>query len=41
MIPLAEGVQKRHWHASERGKVVGFAVQLEIWFDEDWPPVVR
>lgn len=41
MLPLGEGVQKRHWHATERGKVVAFAVQLEIRIETQWQPVLR
>jgi hypothetical protein len=38
---LAEDVQKRHWHRIRRGKVVAFAVQLEILTEETWLPIVR
>ena len=38
--PLGEGVQKRHWHATVRGRVVGFVVQLELWFAEAWRPIL-
>ncbi len=41
MRPLGEGVQKRHWHETDRGKVVGFAVQLELWFGDAWQPILR
>ena len=41
VLPLGEGAQKRHWHATERGKVVAFAVQLEIWFEKQWQPILR
>jgi len=39
--PLGEGAQKRHWHETVRGKVVAFAVQLEIRFGEAWQPILR
>ncbi len=39
--PLAEDVQKRHWHTISRGKVTAFAVQLELLVDEVWQPIVR
>ena len=41
VVPLSERAQKRHWHAIERGKVVAFAVQLEVWMSGNWQPVVR
>jgi hypothetical protein len=39
--PLGEGVQKRHRHETVRGKVVAFTVQLEIWLESAWLPIVR
>jgi hypothetical protein len=39
--PLGEGAQKRHWHETTRGKVVGFSVQLEVWFGDGWQPILR
>jgi hypothetical protein len=39
--PLGEGVRKRHWHETVRGKVAGFAVQLEVWFGDAWQPILR
>jgi hypothetical protein len=39
--PLGEGVQKRHWHATEKGRVVAFAVQLELWIEHRWQPILR
>ena len=39
--PLGEGARKRHRHATSRGKVVRFTVQLEIWWTGQWLPIVR
>lgn len=41
MRPLGEGVRKRHWHETVRGKLVRFAVQLELWFGGAWQPILR
>jgi hypothetical protein len=41
MIPLGEEVRKRHRHRTERGRVIHFSVQLELWFADSWQPVVR
>jgi hypothetical protein len=30
VIPLGEDARKRHYHESDKGKVIGFAVQLEV-----------
>ena len=38
---LGENVRKRHSHRTERGKVVEFAVQLEVKMDNEWKPVLR
>ena len=38
---LSENVWKRHVHETDRGKVRGFTVQLEVWHDAKWNPVVR
>lgn len=34
-------VQLRHRHAQERGRVLAFVVQLELWWRGSWYPVVR
>ncbi len=38
---LSENVRKRHHHETDRGRVKGFTVQLEVWHDGTWKPVVR
>ncbi|WP_422653049.1 DUF7718 family protein [Candidatus Deferrimicrobium sp.] len=38
---LSENVWKRHAHETDRGKVLGFTVQLEVWHDAKWNPIVR
>ena len=30
VIPLGENARKRHYHETDRGKVIGFVVQLEV-----------
>jgi len=32
VVIIDDGVRKRHYHKSERGKVTYFAVQLEVQF---------
>ena len=39
--PLGEGARKRHYHETRRGRVIAFAVQLEVEFQGNWVPVVR
>jgi len=34
-------VRKRHFHKTERGKVMNFAVQLEVKVEGAWQPVIR
>jgi hypothetical protein len=38
---LGEDTRKRHFHRTERGKVINFAVQLEVKVDGVWQPVIR
>jgi len=38
---LTDSDRKRHEHIVEKGKVTGFVVQYEIFFEEKWVPVVR
>ena len=38
---LGEGVRKRHYHRTEKGKVVDFVVQLEVEIEGEWKPVIR
>lgn len=41
IVILDDGVRKRHYHAIEKGKVIRFAVQLEVLVDKKWQPVIR
>lgn len=38
---LGENVRKRHYHETEQGEVQVFTVQLEIFVNGKWQPVVR
>ena len=38
---LGENARKRHFHKTEHGKVINFAVQLEVKVDGAWQPVIR
>ena len=41
VLPLGENARKRHWHVTDRGRVAAFVVQLEVFLDGKWHPVVR
>lgn len=41
VIPLGENARKRHYHETDKGKVIGFAVQLEVLVDAQWKVVIR
>jgi hypothetical protein len=41
VVILDDGVRKRHHHETEKGKVLHFAVQLEVKVDNQWKVVVR
>ena len=41
IIPLGDKARKRHNHETDRGKVTGFIVQLEVFVDNQWQAVVR
>lgn len=41
VIPLGENARKRHYHETEKGKVVGFTVQLEVLVGSQWEEVIR
>ena len=41
IIPYREDIRKRHYHKTKRGKVVSFAVQLEVKVSDKWKEVVR
>ena len=38
---LTDRDRKRHEHIVEKGEVVWFVVQYEIFFEERWVPIVR
>ena len=38
---LGEHTRKRHFHKTEKGKVVDFVVQLEVNVSGVWQPVIR
>ncbi len=38
---LGEGARKRHYHKTEKGKIIYFAVQLEVELEGKWKPVIR
>jgi hypothetical protein len=40
-IPLGENARKRHYHEIDRGKIISFAVQLEVLVDDQWKVVIR
>lgn len=40
-LPLGPDARKRHYHRTERGQVVDFMVQLEVWIDDGWKEVIR
>lgn len=39
--PLGENARKRHTHETGKGTVVSFVVQLEVFCEGKWWPVVR
>ena len=41
VIIFDDGVRKRHYHESEKGKVTYFAVQLEVRVNDEWKVVIR
>jgi hypothetical protein len=41
VIIFDDGVRKRHYHKSEKGKVTYFAVQLEVRVKDEWKVVIR
>lgn len=41
VIPLGDNARKRHYHETKKGEIIQFAVQLEIFHNEEWLPVVR
>ena len=41
VIPLGENARKRHYHETDKSKVVSFAVQLEVLVGNRWKIVIR
>jgi hypothetical protein len=41
VLPLGENARKRHVHETSQGTVVTFMVQLEVFLEGAWRPVVR
>lgn len=41
LIPYSLDAQKRHYHETQRGKITRFMVQLEVFVQEEWKPVIR
>jgi hypothetical protein len=41
LIPYSLDAQKRHHHETQGGKVIRFMVQLEVFVQGAWKPVVR
>ncbi len=41
VIPLGEYARKRHRHKADKGKVAEFAVQLEVFTEDEWKVVIR
>jgi len=41
VIPLGERVRKRHRHEADKGRVTSFAVQLEVFAEDEWKVVIR
>jgi hypothetical protein len=41
VVPLGENARKRHYHENEKGEVADFAVQLEVFVNDQWREVIR
>lgn len=41
IVPYSRDVRKRHYHKTDRGRVVNFVVQLEVEVKGEWKPLVR
>jgi hypothetical protein len=40
-ILRAEDTRERHYHKTERGRVIAYSVQLEVFIEGQWRPVIR
>lgn len=40
VVVLDDGVRKRHYHKTNKGKITYFAVQLEVEVKSEWKAVV-
>lgn len=41
VIPLGGNARKRHYHETDKGWVVTFAVQMEVFINSQWQVVIR
>ncbi|MBE9580598.1 MAG: hypothetical protein IMF18_03160 [Proteobacteria bacterium] len=41
VVIFDDGVRKRHFHETDKGRVVRFVVQLEVKIESQWKPVIR
>jgi len=41
VIPLGENARKRHYHEADKGKITSFAVQMEVFINDQWRTVIR
>jgi len=41
VIPLGEQARKRHYHETEKGRVIHFTVKLEVLVNKEWRVVIR
>ena len=41
VIPLGENARKRHYHETDKGKIISFTVQLEVLVVDRWQVVFR
>lgn len=41
VVSLDINIRKRHAHKSEKGRILSFVVQLELFLNNNWEPVIR
>ena len=41
IIPYSRDARKKHYHKTERGRVINFVVPLEVEVEAEWKQVVR